>query len=179
MAMTYVAPLPNDYPRGVITVQVQNQTKNGSLQESGLSAQPGDTLRYVVTVHNKGASDLVDGLIETYLPEQISSDNASTAGDHTDVVSAGGVTTKEYTFTVPETALAGQTTIESCVNGTSNDKASPLRACDSTDITITAKSGDAIPSTGIATSGIIIATTLALIGGYVAKLRLLRLKRLV
>ncbi len=175
--MAFVAPIPTTYPRGVITVQAQNVTTGGKLSDNTVSVRPGDQVRYVVTISNPSKdTNLVNANVETWLSGSFNKkDSSNQIKDQLGTIALNSLVTKEYTLTVNETATFGPTSIESCVNGNNSSATSPVRGCDKLDFKIEAKASDSTPSTGMSSLSIILAVFGALVGGYILRLRSIKL----
>ncbi len=138
------------HPKGVIVKKVQNITTGSELADANtaaeaVAAKPGDTLKYVITVSNKGDkasngdNDMVKTTVTDTLPAGVAladGSGASTLTAELGRIKPGETKTKE--FTVKVTAeTAGNIQNTACFTGDSGANDNPQKGCDSAYVTVT------------------------------------------
>lgn len=152
VAATNVASVYAWHPKGQITKSVQNVTGGSAVSDANtaataVSAKPGDTLKYVITIKNTAAAadkqynDLAFIKLTDTLPAGVElANNASqrTITEDLGTLTPGKSVTKEYTVKVVSTVKDAQV-IENkaCFTGDSVVKDNPQNGCDTANVKVT------------------------------------------
>lgn len=137
------------HPKGVITKQVQNVTTGSSLSEAdtavtAVAAHPGDTLKYVITVKNDGATDsrgyndMAKTVMTDTLPSSVSlASNPSQRqiSENLGTIKPGQSVTKEYLVKVTS-STAETIKNTACFTGNSTANDNPQNGCNSAIVTV-------------------------------------------
>lgn len=162
VAATNVASVYAWHPKGQITKSVQNVTTNSALSDANtaataVSAKPGDTLKYVITIKDTAAAadknynDLAFIKLTDTLPagvELVSSTAQRTITEDLGTLTPGKSVTKEYLVKVVSNAKDGQV-IENkaCFTGDSVVKDNPQSGCDTANVKVTVPEVPKTPET--------------------------------
>jgi uncharacterized repeat protein (TIGR01451 family) len=132
------------HPQGTISKQVQNQTAGGALSEandagSAVTAAPGDTLNYSITISNTGAAadngnnDMAKTQLTDTLPsglQLVSDPSKTTITEDLGTIAPGKTVTKTYAVKVTDTKDGDIITNKACFAGNSMVSDSPQTGCD-------------------------------------------------
>jgi uncharacterized repeat protein (TIGR01451 family) len=138
------------HPEGAIIKKVQNVTTGSALSDANSTAQaitakPGDTLKYVISITNNGAAksngddDMAKTVMTDTLPigvSLVSNPSERSITETIGTVKPGQTVTKEYLVTV---TAASQSTITNtaCYTGTSIVNDNPQKGCDTAVVQVT------------------------------------------
>jgi len=150
------------HPKGVIVKKVQNVTTNGVLSDADTSAtavtaKPGDTLRYVITITNNGAvdnsgnNDMAKTVMTDTLPsgvELISSPTQRQINENIGTIKPGISVTKEYLVKVTSNS-DGSITNTACFTGNSTANDNPQQGCNPAVVTVTVPVTPVTPATPV------------------------------
>lgn len=150
IAGSMVSPAFAWHPKGVITKSVQNVTTGGSLQAAdtaatAVTAKPGDTLNYVITVKNtapaadKQWNDLYYTNMTDELPtgvQLVSSPSTKLIKEDLGVILPGKSVTKTYTVKVVETKNGSKVKNTACFKGDSKVRDNPQTGCDDANVLV-------------------------------------------
>lgn len=139
------------HPEGKIKKYVQNQTSNSALSDANtaqdaVSAQPGDTLTYVIEVSNtgkrdsKGWNDMHYTVLKDTLPagvELVSNPAQRQITENLGVIKPGQKVTKTYQVRVTSTTNQDAITNEACFTGDSEVRDNKQAGCDPAVVTVT------------------------------------------
>lgn len=162
VAATNVVSVYAWHPKGQITKSVQNVTANSAVSDantaaSAVSAKPGDTLKYVITIKDTAAAadkhynDLAFIKLTDTLPagvELVSSTAQRTITEDLGTLTPGKSVTKEYLVKVVSNAKDGQV-IENkaCFTADSVVKDNPQSGCDTANVKVTVPEVPKTPET--------------------------------
>jgi uncharacterized repeat protein (TIGR01451 family) len=138
------------HPSGVIVKKVQNVTTGSALSDAdsagtAVAAKPGDTLKYVITVSNNGASDskglndMAKTIMTDTLPagiELASNPAQRTLTENMGLIKPGKSVTKEYLVKVTA-KTDGAITNTACFTGDSTVNDNPQKGCNPAVVTVT------------------------------------------
>lgn len=150
MAVAMVSPAYAWHPEGKIVKTVQNVTMNGSPSDANTSSQavsaaPGDTLRYSITVSNpakpaeKQYNDLAFTVLKDNLPqgvELVDEPTRRTITENLGTILPGKSVTKHYMVKVTATS-DGIIENKACFEGNSVVKDAPRKGCDTANVLVT------------------------------------------
>lgn len=151
VAVSNVASVYAWHPKGQITKSVQNVTTNSAVADANtaadaVSAKPGDTLKYVITIKDTAAAaenhynDLAFIKLTDTLPagvELVSNASQRTITEDLGALTPGKSVTKEYLVKVVSTVKDAQV-IENkaCFTGDSVVKDNPQSGCDTANVKV-------------------------------------------
>lgn len=206
LAFSMVSPVYAWHPEGKITKSVQNLSARGDLKDAddaagAVSAQPGETLRYSITVSNpakpadQGHNDLAFIVMTDSLPSGVELiDNPSKRIISADLgtLKPGQSVTKTYLVKVNTNIDGAVIDNKACFTGDSLVKDSPQKGCDNAVVKVTVPKSTSVvtaaapvtPDTPAAQQPTVLPATgpaslfalggLAVIAGYAANLMRLR-----
>ncbi len=154
------------HPAGVIVKTVQNQTAGGAAADandasSALSAAPGDTLLYSITVSNTGAAAANgnNNMAKTQLTDElpagialVSDASQRTVTEDLGTIAPGKSVTKAYQVKVTSTTDGDIITNKACFTGDSIVSDSAQNGCDTAVIKVTVPPTPTPPATPTAPS---------------------------
>lgn len=140
------------HPQGVITKTVQNITAGTAVSDANsakdaISAKPGDTLRYTITIKNtaasntQGADDMLNTVMTDTLPDGVMLvGDTSTRAIHANfgTVASGKSVTKTYDVTVTSSADKAIIKNKACYTGDSKLSTGAQSGCDEADVIVSA-----------------------------------------
>jgi len=200
VAAAIAAPAFACHPVGTITKGVQDQTTSSATTDANsvsaaLSVNNGDTLVYIITVKNTGASasngnnDMNNVVLTDALPAGVQMASGQSAiSEQLGTIKPGQSVTKTYTVKVTDTKDGDVITNTACYTGNSKDNKNNQKGCDSAVVKVhvptptpnptptpsTPQAPSTLPDTGSTALSTSLAVTGATILGYA--LNLLRLK---
>jgi uncharacterized repeat protein (TIGR01451 family) len=138
------------HPKGVIVKKVQNQTAGSAIsdantKETAVSAAPGDTLVYTITISNTGApaanndDDMAATKLSDTLPtgiELVSNPTQRTITEDLGTITPGNSVTKTYAVKVTDTTDGDVITNKACFTGDSIVNDNPQSGCDVAIVTV-------------------------------------------
>lgn len=144
MAGVSAAPAYAWHPQGKIVKTVQNQTTGGAVSDAndvaaGITAKPGDTLLYSVTVSNEGAADsrgwndMAKTVMTDELPagvELVSNPSTRKLSEDLGTIKPGQKVTKQYAVKVVSDTDGDVITNKACFTGNSTANDNPQSGCD-------------------------------------------------
>ncbi len=150
MAIAVASPALAWHPKGTIVKQVQNITQGGALADANtaaaaVSAKPGDTLKYVITVSNNGDvnpngdNDMVNTKVTDTLPAGVALLDNTTRNINLDLgkIAPGKSVSREVTVKVTSTKDGDLVDNEACFTGDSAINDAPQKGCDNAIVTVT------------------------------------------
>lgn len=138
------------HPKGEIVKKVQNITTGSVLSDAdtastGVAAKPGDVLKYVITVSNKGAkasngdNDMVKTIVADLLPDGVeltSSPSTRAISANLGRIKPGEAKTKEFTVKVVA-KTSGTIENTACFTGDSGANDNPQKGCNPAFVNVT------------------------------------------
>ncbi len=144
MAALLASPVYACCPVGTINKSVEDITTSSALVDantdsSALTVNTGDTLQYVITIHNNGAAEangndnMLDTVMTDTLPagvELASNPSETTITDTIGTIAAGKSVTIDYNVTVTSTQNGAYLTNKACYTGKSVNNDDNQSGCD-------------------------------------------------
>jgi uncharacterized repeat protein (TIGR01451 family) len=144
LAGAVVSPALAWHPKGTIVKYVQNETTSSALADandeaSAITANTGDTLKYVIKVSNTGATDdrgwndMANTVLKDTLPagvELVSDASQRQITVNLGTIKPGKTVTKEYEVKVTSTTDGDVVTNQACFTGNSTANDNPQSGCD-------------------------------------------------
>jgi len=166
LAVAMTAPAYAWHPVGTITKQVQNQTAGGSAVDandtaSAISAAPGDTLVYTITVGNNGDAaangnnDMAGTQLTDTLPagiELVSNPSQRTITADLGTIAPGKNVVKTYGVKVTDSTDGDVITNKACFEGNSKISDNKQSGCDVAIVTVKVPTTPTQPTTPVDTT---------------------------
>jgi len=166
LAVAMSAPAYAWHPAGTIIKTVQNQTAGGAAADANdastaVSAAPGDTLVYSITVSNKGEAaangnnDMAATQLTDTLPagiELVSNSTQRTITEDFGTITPGKSVTKTYSVKVTSTTDGDVITNKACFEGNSTIGDSKQSGCDTAVVKVKVPATPTTPTTPSAPS---------------------------